>query len=83
MREETVRLYGVLNKRLQGRDYICDDYSIVDIATWPWISRFEWQQMELADYPDLRNWYLRVASRPAVQRGYSVPQKLDVPLPAD
>ncbi|GAB5499395.1 MAG: glutathione S-transferase N-terminal domain-containing protein [Pseudohongiellaceae bacterium] len=81
--EETVRLYGVLNKRLQGRDYICDDYSIVDIATWPWISRFEWQQMELADYPDLRNWYLRVASRPAVQRGYSVPQKLDVPLPAD
>jgi len=81
-RSETERLYGVLNQRLAGRDYICDDYSIVDIATWPWISRFEWQQMDLADFPNLRDWYLRVADRPAVQRGYAVPQQLDVPLPA-
>lgn len=80
-RDETARLYGVLDQRLQGRNFICDDYSIVDIANWPWISRFEWQQMELGDFPNLRDWYLRVAERPAVQRGYGVPQKLDVPMP--
>ena len=80
-RDETARLYGVLDKRLQGRDYICDDYSIVDIANWPWISRFEWQEMDLGEFPNLRDWYLRVADRPAVQRGYGVPQKLEIPLP--
>lgn len=81
-RDETARLYAVMNRRLQGRDYICDDYSIVDIATWPWISRFEWQEMELRDFPELRSWYLRIADRPAVQRGYGVPEKLAVPRPA-
>lgn len=78
---ETSRLYGVLEKRLKSRDYICDDYSIADIAIWPWISRFEWQAMDLNDFPKLRDWYLRIAERPAVQRGYSVPQVLDIPLP--
>lgn len=80
-RAETARLYKVLEQRLQDRDYINDEYSIVDIATWPWISRFEWQQMDLGDYPNLKQWYLRIAERPAVQRGYAVPQQLDVPLP--
>lgn len=78
---ETARLYGVLERRLQGREFICDDYSIVDIATWPWISRFEWQQMPLKDYPNLCDWYVRIAERPAVQRGYGVPEKLEVPMP--
>lgn len=81
-RDETARLYGVLEARLQGRDYLCTDYSLVDIATWPWISRFEYQQMELADFPRLRDWYLRIAGRDAVQRGYAVPEALPVPLPA-
>lgn len=79
---ETSRIYGVLNERLQSRDYLCDHYSIVDIATWPWISRYEWQQMNLSDYPELKDWYLRIAERPAVQRGYGVPEKLEVPIPA-
>jgi len=79
--KENARIYGVLDKRLAGRDYICDEYSIVDIATWPWISRFEWQQMPLKDYPNLCAWYLRLAERPAVQRGYAVPTDLSVPLP--
>lgn len=78
---ETARLYGVLEKRLQSRPYICDDYSIVDIATWPWISRFQWQEMDLNDFPKLKDWYLKIAERPAVQKGYSVPQALDIPLP--
>ena len=78
---ENRRLYGVLDKRLAERDYICDQYSIVDIATWPWISRFEWQQMDLNEFPHLKAWYLRIAERPAVQRGYAVPQDLPVPIP--
>ncbi len=79
---ENARLYQVLDKRLQGRDYICDEYSIVDIATWPWISRFEFQQMNLTDYPNLKRWYLLIAARPAVQKGYAVPDHtLTVPMP--
>ena len=79
--KETQRLYDVLERRLQDRDYIADEYSIVDIATWPWISRFDFQQMDLGDYPRLRDWYLRIAARPAVQRGYGVPDAAEVPLP--
>lgn len=79
--KENARLYQVLDTRLQNRDFITDDYSIVDIATWPWISRFEWQQMDMNAYPNLKRWYVRIAERPAVQRGYAVPQQLDVPIP--
>lgn len=79
--KENARLYRVLEKRLEGREFICDEYSIVDIATWPWISRFDFQQMNLSDYPNLKRWYLEIASRPAVQKGYGVPEALPVPLP--
>lgn len=70
---ETARLYGVLNQQLIGRDYICDDYSIADMACWPWVSRHEWHQIDLADYPEVRKWYRRILSRDAVQKGYHVP----------
>ena len=80
-RKENARLYQVLEDRLQGKEFICDEYSIVDIATWPWISRFDFQQMNLSDYPHLKRWYLNIASRPAVRRGYGVPDVLEVPLP--
>tara|TARA_B110000881_G_C18552267_1_gene504789 strand:- start:702 stop:1355 length:654 start_codon:yes stop_codon:yes gene_type:complete len=80
-RKENARLYQVLENRLQDREFICDEYSIVDIATWPWISRFDFQQMILSDYPNLKRWYLNIASRPAVRRGYGVPDVLEVPLP--
>jgi len=79
--KENARLYRVLDNRLKDRQYICDEYSIVDIATWPWISRFEWQQMNLSEFPNLRRWYIDIANRPAVQRGYGVPEKLEVPMP--
>ena len=80
--KEAHRLYGVLERRLEGRDYIVGDYSITDMACWPWISRFEWQEIDLSDYPNVRDWYVRIAERPAVQRGYQVPKYVtDVPMP--
>jgi GSH-dependent disulfide-bond oxidoreductase len=79
---EAKRLYGVLDARLADHEYLVDDYSVADIATWPWISRFEWQTIDLDDYPNVKRWYLAIAGRPAVQRGYHVPKKLqEVPMP--
>ena len=79
---EAARLYGVLDARLEDRAYLSGSYSIADMATWPWISRYEWQQMDLADYPNLKRWYLEIADRPAVQRGYDVPVHVnDIPRP--
>jgi len=74
--KETARLYTVLNKRLEGRDYIADEYSIADIACWPWASRYEWHGISLSDYPNVRAWYQRIATRPAVQAGYHTPKKI-------
>jgi GST-like protein len=80
--KEAHRLYGVLDRRLAGREYLADEYSIADIATWPWISRFEWQTIDLGQYANVKRWYLAIANRPAVQRGYDVPKKVsDIPMP--
>ena len=77
---EAQRLYGVLNRQLAGREYIAgDEYTIADIASWPWVSRFEFQRIDLRDYCNVMAWYLRIAGRPAVQRGYSVPKQEDIP----
>ena len=75
-RSEVARLYGVLDRRLEGRDYICDDYSIVDMACWPWVSRYEWQQVNLTAYPNVRSWYQRLLARDAVQKGYQVQKQM-------
>lgn len=72
--EEVKRLYSVLNTQLDGQDFICGTYSIVDIACWPWVSRYEWQQIDLAEFPNVREWYRRILARDAVQKGYHVPQ---------
>ena len=80
--KEAERLYGVLDRRLEGRDYIVDDYSIADVATWPWIARFEWQGIDLADFPNVKRWYVSIAARPAVQKGYQIPKfTSDIPMP--
>jgi len=80
--DEARRLYGVLDRRLAGREYIVGDYSIADMAAWPWISRYEWQEIDLDQYPEVKRWYLSIADRPAVQRGYDVPHKVqDIPRP--
>ncbi len=81
---EAARLYGVLDARLADRTYLSGSYSIADMATWPWISRFEWQGIDWARYPNLKKWYLDIAARPAVQRGYHVPAYVnDIPLPPE
>ncbi len=84
--KETRRLYGVLDKRLEGRDYIAGagrgEYSITDMATWPWVSRFDWQAIDLDGFSNVRDWYVRIAGRPAVQRGYQIPKYAsEIPLP--
>lgn len=84
--DETQRLYAVLNTHLDERDYIAGSnggtYTIADMACWPWVSRFEWQQIDLNTFPNVRDWYLQIAKRPAVQVGYSVPKfTTDIPMP--
>ena len=81
--EEAKRLYGVVDRRLGEAPYLAgNDYSIADIATWPWISRFEWQRIDLNDFPNVLRWYVEIAARPAVQKGYDVPRKVsDIPMP--
>lgn len=83
---EAKRLYGVLNTRLDGRDYIVGEgrgqYTIADMAIFPWIARFEWQEVDLNAFGNVRDWYLRIAERPAVQKGYQVPKHMgDIPMP--
>lgn len=79
---ETRRLYGVLDRQLENNEYIAGEYSIADMATWPWISRFEWQTMALEDFANVKRWYLEIATRPAVQKGYHVPKfTMDIPMP--
>ncbi|HAA91171.1 MAG TPA: glutathione S-transferase [Rhodospirillaceae bacterium] len=77
---EARRLYGVLDRRLDGRDYIVDGYSIADMAVWPWAARHNWQEIDLNDFPNVRRWYMSVLERPAVQRAWNIPEN-DQPLP--
>src|SRR5690554_255810 len=71
---EAQRIYGVLDRRLAEHAWIAgDEYTIADIATYPWIARHPWQQIELADFPHVQRWYDEISARPAVQRGLEVP----------
>lgn len=79
---EAKRLTGVLDRRLAEVEYVAGEYSIADMAIWPWASRFEWQRIDLNDFPNVKRWYLQVASRPAVQKGYKVPDDTaEIPMP--
>jgi GST-like protein len=71
---EAKRLYGVLNKQLADSEFIAGDYSIADMACWPWVSRYEWQQIDLAAFPNVQRWYKNILSREAVQQGYHIPK---------
>jgi GSH-dependent disulfide-bond oxidoreductase len=80
--KEARRLYAVLDKRLGDTDYLGGaEYSIADIATWPWVARHEWQGITLNDYENVRRWYKEITLRPAVQKGYVVPNPTDIPIP--
>jgi GSH-dependent disulfide-bond oxidoreductase len=72
--DEAARLYGVMDKRLGEAAYLTgDEYSIADIASYPWIARHEWQGQDLATFPNLKRWYDAITVRPAVERGFKVP----------
>ncbi len=68
---ETNRLYGVLNKQLEGRDFIAGDYSIADMACYPWIVPYEAQGQKLEDFPNLQKWFHAIRERPATVRAYA------------
>ena len=73
--EETMRLYGVLEKQLAGREYLADDYSIADIAAFPWVRKYSWAGLNIEKLPNVRAWLDRIEARPAVQRGLRVPEQ--------
>lgn len=80
--DEALRLYGVLDKRLQHNDYLSGSYSIADMAVWPWVSRFEWQGIDLGAFSGVKKWYEVIAARPAVQKGYDQPMYMNaIPMP--
>jgi GSH-dependent disulfide-bond oxidoreductase len=68
--QETARLYGVLDRQLAGKDYIAEEYSIADMACYPWVVPHQRQAQNLADFPNLHRWFDRMQSRPAVIRAY-------------
>ena len=70
---ECRRLYGVLDARLAGRDYLAGDLSIADFATLPWVFRFDWQEVDLDDFANVKRWYDILMARPALTRGMDIP----------
>lgn len=74
---ETRRLYEVLNTRLESVPFLAGDYSIADIATYPWVSKHEWAGVSVDGLPALQRWMAALAARPAVQRGLQIPPRND------
>lgn len=71
--KETLRLYGVLDRQLANNEFICGDYSIADIATYPWVATYKFQGLTLDEHPNLKRWVETLQERPAVERGMAVP----------
>ena len=71
--KETIRLYSVLDRQLADHEFICGDYSIADIATYPWVAIYEFQGLTLDEHPNLKRWVETTQQRPSVQRGMAVP----------
>ncbi|MHA3079201.1 glutathione S-transferase family protein [Acinetobacter sp. ANC 5502] len=69
---ETKRLYGVLEKQLIGQNYVAGEYSIADMAIFPWLCRYEWQGIELDEFPNVKAYMQRMNARPAVQKALSI-----------
>jgi GST-like protein len=76
--KETEQLYGVLDERLEDRPFVAGEYSIADIACYPWIVLHERQGQNLADFPKLKRWFEAIGSRPAVQRAYEIAKTINV-----
>jgi GST-like protein len=77
--KETSRLYAVLDKRLADREYVAGEYSIADIASYPWIVGHERHSQNLDDFPNLKRWFHAIQARPAVQRAYALVDKVNPP----
>ncbi len=81
---EARRIYTVIDTRLAEVEYLAGDYSIADIATYPWIRPYKWQGQELDEFPNLKRWYEAIEKRPAVQRGLAVmADQVNRPAPQD
>jgi GSH-dependent disulfide-bond oxidoreductase len=78
--KETNRLYGVIEKRLQDRPFLADEYSIADMAAFPWVVPYELQGQKLEDFPKLKLWFETIRSRPAVSRGLDVGKERRQPM---
>lgn len=78
--KECRRLFEILDKRLRNNEYLAGDYSIADIATWPWVQGYEWSGVTIDGLPSLERWLRVVGERPAVQRGKNVPEPRDLDL---
>jgi len=72
--KEAKRLYGVMDQHLSTHEYFADEYSIADIAIYPWTARYEWHRVDLGEFPNVKRWYDALGKRAAVQRGMAVPQ---------
>ncbi|MEX2518596.1 MAG: glutathione S-transferase N-terminal domain-containing protein [Paracoccaceae bacterium] len=81
---EALRLYGVLDRRLAETEFVAgSEMSIADFAVWPWASRYEWQRVDMAAFPNVKRWYLALAARDGFIKGYDVPEMGNkMPLPA-
>ena len=75
--KETERLYGVLDERLADREFVASDYSIADMACYPWIVLHERQGQDLDDFPNLKRWFDKIQRREAVQRAYAVAKNIN------
>jgi len=75
---ETNRLYSVLDKRLADREFVAGDYSIADMASYPWVVPYERQGQKLDDFPNLKRWFETIRARPAVVRAYELAKKINV-----
>jgi GST-like protein len=80
--KEKDKLYGVLNTRLGQAEYLAEEYSIADIATYPWVARYEWHKTDLNNFPNVKRWFDVIGARPAVQRGMVVPAPVAPSPPA-
>lgn len=78
--DETARLYGVLDRRLADRTFVAgEEYSIADMAIYPWIVSHKWQSQKLEDFPHVERWFNHIKQRPATVRAYELVQKVNPP----
>jgi GSH-dependent disulfide-bond oxidoreductase len=71
--KEALRLYRVLEQELSKKEFLAGEYSIADIATYPWVGRHDIHQVNLEDFPNVKRWFDKISARPAVQKGMEIP----------